>query len=211
MQLFEAKKKSQREKEILLRCHAKIKNKPLRSNEVCQSSGESDWSLESCTAQSEVRQGLENLQGIFFPVHRLLVYSFSSASFIIHISAVYRAEVTAVAGITSMLDRSQASPQRRIDVCVFWGVCCIMFMYEASLLDNLKTVESMEVRLAHMDLSRKHDPTPELHFCRRLIFLELWYFTFLITSSFENNCHGLGSVPQSLFLVFSWIPSWVFP
>lgn len=45
-----------------------------------------------------------------FFVHGLLVYSVSSAPFIIHISAVYRAGVTAITGITSMLDRSQARP-----------------------------------------------------------------------------------------------------
>lgn len=62
---------------------------------------------------------MENLQGFF--VHRLLVYSVSSAPFIIHISAVYRAGVTAITGITSMLDRSQALPSEetvRAHVCV---------------------------------------------------------------------------------------------
>ena len=80
--------------------------------EVCQ----------SCTVQTEVQQGLENLQGFF--VHRLLVYSVSSAPFIIHISAVYRAGVTAITGITSMLDRSQALPsEETVCVCVCVCVC----------------------------------------------------------------------------------------
>jgi len=58
---------------------------------------------------------LANLQGIL--VRGLLLYSVSSAPFIIHISAVYRAGVTAVTGITSMLERSQALPSEET-VCV---------------------------------------------------------------------------------------------
>lgn len=57
-----------------------------------------------------------------FLVRGLLVYSVSSAPFIIHISAVYRAGVTAIAGITSMLDRSQALPSEEICMCV-----CVCF------------------------------------------------------------------------------------
>ncbi len=90
-------------------------------------------------AQTEIQQGLENLQGFF--VHRLLVYSVSSTPFIIHILAVYRAGVTAITGITSMRARSQALPseetvcvcvlvQKLLSVtqCVHRYVC--MFVYE---------------------------------------------------------------------------------
>lgn len=86
-----------------------------------KTSSQCSWSFESCTIQTEVQQGLENLQGFF--VHRLLVYSVSSAPFIIHISAVYRAGVTTITGITSMWDRSQALPSEDT-VCVYVK-CCV--------------------------------------------------------------------------------------
>lgn len=77
--------------------------------------------------QAEVQQGLENLQGFF--VYGLLIYSVSSAPFIIHISAVYRAGVTAITGITSMLDRSQALPSEET-VCECECVCQQLFVRE---------------------------------------------------------------------------------
>lgn len=71
-----------------------------------------------------------------FLVRGLLVYSVSSAPFIIHISAVYRAGVTAIAGITSMLDRSQALPSEETYVCV----CVFWFVQQLCASDSLKRV-----------------------------------------------------------------------
>lgn len=71
-----------------------------------------------------------------FLVRGLLVYSVSSAPFIIHISAVYRAGVTAIAGITSMLDRSQALPSEEICMCV----CVFWFVQQLCASDSLKRV-----------------------------------------------------------------------
>lgn len=91
---------------------------------------------------------------IFF-FHRLLVYSVSSAPFIIHISAVYRAGVTAITGITSMLDRSQTLPSEET-VCVCWfnsyvwvihWICVHVYVW-VSLSNILKIVENKKVGLS---------------------------------------------------------------
>lgn len=123
------------------KCQSRVKtvNHPLGAIEV----------LSCMQFRLRSNRVLENLQGFF--VHRLLVYSVSSAPFIIHISAVYRAGVTSITGITSMLYRSQALPsEETVWVCVgsTAAVCdsvctliCVHVCIWVSLPYNLKILD----------------------------------------------------------------------